>query len=155
MALRMWVSQSICLFLLWQLVRVSDGAVVATFRKKRWSFWNKKERKCGLPNKSKRFVGTLDIKKAAYDPSGHSNGSDGPIAMSKEIAASVSGWMSKLDAKPKAKNEKYLNPNGTHAANLTEDAIVVTAWIVTEAEHRLRWKLVDLLLEIAQNAGGG
>jgi hypothetical protein len=48
-------------------------------------------------------------------------------------------------------DEQDLNLHGTHAGNLTVDAIALTCWIVVEAEHRLRYKVLDLLEEIAEN----
>jgi hypothetical protein len=50
--------------------------------------------------------------------------------------------------------EKRANFSGTHAGNLLADAIVMTCWATAEAEHRLRHKLLDLLQEIAESAGG-
>lgn len=35
------------------------------------------------------------------------------------------------------------------------DAIVLTNWIVAEAEHRLRLKVLDVLQDIAEKAGEG
>jgi len=51
-------------------------------------------------------------------------------------------------------DEQDLNLHGTHAGNLTADAIALTCWIVVEAEHRLRYKILDLLEEIGESAGG-
>lgn len=51
-------------------------------------------------------------------------------------------------------NEQDLNAHGFHAGNLTEDTIALTCWIVVETEHRLRYKLLDLLEEIGESAEG-
>jgi hypothetical protein len=51
-------------------------------------------------------------------------------------------------------DEQDLNLDGTHDGNLTVDAIALTCWIVVEAEHRLRYKILDFLEEIGESAGG-
>jgi hypothetical protein len=51
-------------------------------------------------------------------------------------------------------DEQHLNLHGIHAGNLTVDAIALTCWIVVEAEHRLRYKILDVLEEIGESAGG-
>jgi hypothetical protein len=51
-------------------------------------------------------------------------------------------------------HEQDLNLHGNHAGNLTVDAIALTCWIVVEAEHRLRYKILDVLEEIGESAGG-
>jgi len=43
-----------------------------------------------------------------------------------------------------------LNLGGSHSTDLTEEAIAFTCWIAIEAEHRLRYKILDLLEEIAE-----
>jgi hypothetical protein len=58
-----------------------------------------------------------------------------------------------LSGTPKI-DEQDLNLHGFHAGNLTADAIALTCWIVVEAEHRLRYKVLDLLEEIGESAGG-
>jgi hypothetical protein len=45
---------------------------------------------------------------------------------------------------------KDLNLQGLHSGEITEEAIAFTCWIATEAEHRLRYKILDLIEEIAE-----
>ncbi|KAK4103927.1 hypothetical protein N658DRAFT_513972 [Parathielavia hyrcaniae] len=49
---------------------------------------------------------------------------------------------------------KQLNLEGPHSGDLTGEAIALTCWIVVEGEHRLRYKILDLLEEIAETVGG-
>ncbi|KAJ3537271.1 hypothetical protein NM208_g6381 [Fusarium decemcellulare] len=48
----------------------------------------------------------------------------------------------------KNKETSKLNLTGPHSGNLTEESIVFTCWMAVEAEHRLRYKILDLLEEI-------
>ena len=47
-----------------------------------------------------------------------------------------------------------LNLQGSHSGDITEEAIAFTCWIAVEAEHRLRYKIFDLIEEIAESFGG-
>jgi hypothetical protein len=51
-------------------------------------------------------------------------------------------------------DEQHLNLRGIHAGNLTVNAIVLTCWIVIGGKHRLRYKILDVLEEIGESAGG-
>lgn len=51
------------------------------------------------------------------------------------------------------KPDKILNLDGPHSGNLLEEAIVFTCWMAFEGEHRLRWKILDLLEEVAETFG--
>lgn len=51
-------------------------------------------------------------------------------------------------------DHRDLNIHGSHTGNLTVDAIALTCWTVVEAEHRLRYKILDILEEIGESAGG-
>ena len=44
-----------------------------------------------------------------------------------------------------------LNLQGLHSGDLTEEAVAFTCWIAVEAEHRLRYKVFDLLEEVAES----
>lgn len=119
-----------------QLVN-ADNVVIATFQKDRWSTFRRSEKCEGTPNKKKTYTGTLRIyppthPAPAFNPSDH-----GP-------------------AGPETKNDKTtknLNLGGPHSGDLTEEAIAFTCWVAVEAEHRLRYKIIDLLEEIGEAAG--
>lgn len=58
-------------------------------------------------------------------------------------------------AKAKAgKANKNVNLEGPHCGNLLEETIVLTCWCAVEAEHRLRYKVIDILQEIGETIGG-
>lgn len=46
--------------------------------------------------------------------------------------------------------KQTLNEGGEHVGDVIEEAVVLTAWIVLEGEHRLRYKVLDVLEEIAE-----
>jgi hypothetical protein len=46
---------------------------------------------------------------------------------------------------------KTLNLRGSHSGEITEEAIAFTCWIAVEAEHRLRYKILDIIEEIAES----
>lgn len=89
-----------------------------------------------------------------------------PSSAVSNIAASVSGAnhsaLSQITARiddavtgPQHINdEQDLNLHGNHVGDLTEDAIALTCWIIVEAEHRLRYKILDVLEEIGENFEG-
>jgi hypothetical protein len=52
------------------------------------------------------------------------------------------------------KANKNVNLDGPHTGDLLEETIVLTCWSAVEAEHRLRYKLLDLLQEIGETIGG-
>lgn len=53
----------------------------------------------------------------------------------------------------KGKLEKNVNLGGEHVGNLTEEVIAFTGWMIAEAEHRLRYKILDVLQEIGEHLG--
>lgn len=55
-----------------------------------------------------------------------------------------------VEVSKQKKETAKLNPKGPHSGNLTEEIIVFTCWIAVEGEHRLRYKIFDLLEEIAE-----
>jgi hypothetical protein len=136
-----------------QLVRLSDGAVIASFQKSRWASFHSSIKTKNPPNKSKLFIGTLQWH--------GSNFSDAIKATTNQIGSRTQQILSKVDdfisgdIDTKKKDEATLNADGAHAGNLLEDAITLSCWIVVEAEHRLRYKVFDLLEEIGEQAEGG
>ncbi|PGH14993.1 hypothetical protein AJ79_02673 [Helicocarpus griseus UAMH5409] len=136
-----------------KLIRTSDHALIATFEKRRSAGYRRSIKTGQPPNKKKRFIGTLRVYDGAYAPPTEGKGDAG--------ASSVAAFTGKVDAMASrpgggsSKDEKDLNPEGTHQGSLTEDAIMLSCWMVSEAEHRLRYKILDLLEEIGENADGG
>ncbi|SPN96640.1 uncharacterized protein DNG_00161 [Cephalotrichum gorgonifer] len=116
----------------------SDNVVIATFEKDRWSVFKPSEKYEGTPNKKKSYTGTLRIHPSAY--------------ATPDVDYTKSGPEGTREG-----NEKFLknmNLEGSHAGNLTEEAIVFTCWIVVEAEHRIRYKVLDEIEEIGESFGG-
>ncbi|KAL2871027.1 uncharacterized protein BJX67DRAFT_377637 [Aspergillus lucknowensis] len=131
-----------------KLIRISDHALIATFER-RLLVLPRSIKTGGPPNKSKSFLGTLTV----YDRSNPvgTHGGNGRYDLVTNLMAHVDA----ANTKPSdLKDEENLNPDGTHAGNLTDDAIAFTCWIVVEAEHRLRHKAPDFLEEVAENAQG-
>ncbi|KAL2820960.1 hypothetical protein BDW59DRAFT_181306 [Aspergillus cavernicola] len=132
-----------------KLIRVSDHALIATFEKGVLGSL-RSIKTGGPPNKSKRIVGNLTI----YDRSNGSLSSSVHTHRDKHA-----GTVTDVDAantqRSDLRDEQDLNPDGFHSGNLTEDAIVFTCWIVVEAEHRLRYKILDFLEEVGENIDGG
>ncbi|EEQ88285.1 hypothetical protein RJZ56_000446 [Blastomyces dermatitidis] len=134
-----------------KLIRTSDHALIATFEKRRSAHYHRSIKTGQPPNKKKLFIGALRVYEEAYElPIGDNNGVGG---------SSVAAFTRRVDAlasnpHSRAKDEKDLNPDGPHVGNLTEDMIMLSCWIVAEAEHRLRYKIFDVLQEIGENAGG-
>ena len=110
----------------------ADNVIIATFEKDRWSTFKSSEKCEGTPNKKKTYRGTLRIYPSAH-PAVHF---ETPIGGGKD------------------KHRENLNLGGSHAGDLTEEAIAFTCWIAVEAEHRLRYKIFDLLEEVGENVGG-
>ena len=113
----------------------ADNVVIATFEKDRWCSFKSSEKCEGTPNKKKTYTGTLRIYTSTHPA---------PV-----INASSCGIK---DGDKKA--NKNVNLGGAHSGDLTEEAIVFTCWMAVEAEHRLRYKIFDLLEEIGESAGG-
>ncbi|KAL4866276.1 hypothetical protein BDV12DRAFT_210623 [Aspergillus spectabilis] len=129
-----------------KLIRLSDHALIATFEK---GFLGCPEsiRTGGPPNKSKSLLGNLKL----YDPPNFTFINKIPTQHDK-----ITNFMAQVDAhntKPSdiKDDEKDLNPDGKHSADLFEEAIAFTCWIVVEAEHRLRYKIPEFLEEVAEN----
>ncbi|KAL3478033.1 hypothetical protein BJX99DRAFT_256801 [Aspergillus californicus] len=129
-----------------KLIRISDCALVATFEK--GLLGSLKTIKTGSPpNKSKTLLGKLKLYETTTASSEH------PIHTQHGQHLSLIDYVDSKSINPKDKD--YVSPQGPHSGNLTEEAIAFTCWIVVEAEHRLRWKIPDILAEIAENIDGG
>ncbi|KAF7589137.1 hypothetical protein BBP40_004742 [Aspergillus hancockii] len=137
-----------------ELIRTSDHTLIATFEKGRWASYKKSVRSDGPPNKKKELIGKLQIRDSSCTLShapttppltgaGHS--------VFSTITARIDDTISKTQ---KMGEDQDLNLHGAHSSNLTEDAIALTCWIVVEAEHRLRYKVLDVLEEIGESIRG-
>ncbi|EEU38051.1 uncharacterized protein NECHADRAFT_84488 [Fusarium vanettenii 77-13-4] len=117
----------------------SDGTVIATLEKDRWATFRRSEKTGQPPNKKKALLGALRIYSLP-----ECNAEE--LQLPAKYEAAMNGEASKSKKKEVAK----LNPKGPHSGNLTEEMIVFTCWIAVEGEHRLRYKIFDLLEEIAE-----
>ncbi|KAK2809455.1 hypothetical protein FQN50_003723 [Emmonsiellopsis sp. PD_5] len=135
-----------------QLVRISDHALIATLEKSRASSYRGSIKSGGPPNKKKQFTGTLRLYDEAYSTTSLNPKTD--LSVPAEVTPQASAFASN-PLSSKFKDEKGFNPNGPHAGNVIEDAIIISCWIVAEAEHRLRYKILDFLEEVGENADGG
>ncbi|EEH05720.1 conserved hypothetical protein [Histoplasma capsulatum G186AR] len=134
-----------------KLIRTSDHALIATFEKRRSARYHRSIKTGQPPNKKKSFIGVLCIYEEAYAmqiADDHGAGGSSVAAFTARVDALAS------NPRSRAKDEKDLNPDGLHVGNFTEDMIALSCWIVEEAEHRLRYKIFDLLEEIGENAEG-
>ncbi|KAL4922786.1 hypothetical protein BDW62DRAFT_2952 [Aspergillus aurantiobrunneus] len=132
-----------------KLIRVSDHALIATLEKA--MLGSRRSIRTGSPpNKSKTLLGTLNIYDCPGDTIKH------PSRSRDETLTSFMAHVDAANTRPSdVKDEEGLNPDGVHSGNLTEDAIVFSCWIVVEAEHRLRCKILDFLEEIGEEIDGG
>ncbi|KAF7554463.1 hypothetical protein G7Z17_g2933 [Cylindrodendrum hubeiense] len=125
----------------------SDKVVIATFEKERWASFKKAQKTPeDSANKKRSHIGTISIYPSAF-PSNSSC-----INHAKETEEQY-----RLDPtkKPKPKKHtKYINFDGPHSGELTEEMIVFSCWMAIEAEHRLRYKILDVLHEVAEIVGG-
>ncbi|KAF1814241.1 hypothetical protein P152DRAFT_393064 [Eremomyces bilateralis CBS 781.70] len=132
-----------------KLIRKSDHALIATLKKDRWSTFRSSEKIGQPPNKKRAYVGQLCIYPAAYEQS---------TIPDQTKESTLAKHTAKIDGAVSGKKKNHHDdieiPDGPHAGNMLEELIVLTAWIVIEAEHRLRWKIVDLIEEIGESAGG-
>jgi hypothetical protein len=88
----------------------------------------------GPPNKKKYLVGKLRI----YD-----------TVPAAPASCDVPAPSTKMQ-----KDGEEVNPDGFHHGDILEEAIVFSCWAVVEAEHRLRYKVLDILSEIGETIGG-
>ncbi|KAL2194052.1 hypothetical protein P885DRAFT_80580 [Corynascus similis CBS 632.67] len=123
----------------------ANNNIIATFEKDRWASYKRSERLGGPPNKKRQLLGTLRrFPPAADAPS--------PAAVLEAVRAGIQNGENA--SKLPEKLTKYLNLQGSHSGDLTEEAIAFTCWIAVEAEHRLRYKIFDLIEEVLENMGG-
>ncbi|GAB1319297.1 HNH nuclease domain-containing protein [Madurella fahalii] len=119
----------------------ANNNIIATFEKDRWASYKKSERLGYPPNKKRLFLGKLRRYPAADAPSA--------AAVLENIRLSspqdASGFSEKLT--------RDLNLQGPQSGDITEEAIAFTCWIAVEAEHRLRYKIFDLIEEIVEGLG--
>ncbi|KAL2822623.1 hypothetical protein BJX63DRAFT_127162 [Aspergillus granulosus] len=132
-----------------KLIRVSDHAIIATFEKDLLRSPTS-IKTGGPPNKCKTLLGNLKL----YDRAGATG--KHPIHTEYDQLTSLMAQVDAANTKPSdIKDERDLNPSGSHSGNLVDDAIAFTCWIVVEAEHRLRFKLPDFLEEVSEEFDGG
>ncbi|KAH8688476.1 hypothetical protein BGZ61DRAFT_353317 [Ilyonectria robusta] len=124
----------------------SDNVVIATFEKDRWASFKKAQKTEDPANKKKSYLGTLSIFPSA------SPSTPACINHARQTAEQDELDPSKKP-KPK-KHTKYINFDGSHSGEITEETIVFTCWIAIEAEHRLRYKIFDILQAIGEILGG-
>ncbi|OBT66308.1 hypothetical protein VE03_04294 [Pseudogymnoascus sp. 23342-1-I1] len=121
-----------------KLVRSCDHAVIATYEKKHFG----RSAGPGMDGKGKkRPIGTLRIYPAAYERphTGTVVDLDGESTPEIKLAP---------------RHRMGSNMTGTHSGDIFEEAVVMTCWAALEAEHRIRHTILDILIAIAENAGG-
>jgi len=124
---------------------------MATFEKSRWASFKSSHKTGQPPNKKKQFTGTLrvyDLNLAASTTTTSPNAGSRLAHLTSKVDNAMAGG-------EKANRTQDLNLEGVHQGNFVQDAIVISAWIAVEAEHRLRWKIVDVLEEIGESFDGG
>ncbi|KFY59595.1 hypothetical protein V496_05630 [Pseudogymnoascus sp. VKM F-4515 (FW-2607)] len=121
-----------------KLVRTPDHALIATYEKKHLG----RNAGPGMDGKGKkRPIGTLRIYPAAYERSQTVTvmGQDGEMAREVRLAP---------------RHRMGSNMTETHTGDIFEEAVVMTCWAALEAEHRIRHTILDILIAIAEDAGG-
>ncbi|KAL2163567.1 hypothetical protein VTH06DRAFT_5625 [Thermothelomyces fergusii] len=126
----------------------ADNNVVATFEKDRWASCKLSEKLGRPPNKQRSFVGTL---RRYYS---HPAAAPPPAAAAVLEAVRSAGPGAAAPGLPE-KLTRDLNLQGTHAGDLTEEAIALTCWIAVEAEHRLRYVIFDFIEAALGSVGLG
>ncbi|KAK5659480.1 hypothetical protein OQA88_681 [Cercophora sp. LCS_1] len=118
-----------------------NNKVIATFEKDRWASYKRSEKLGRPPNKKRQFLGTL-------------RWSSAPDASDVEVLEHIRSHPDSKDApKLNKKLTKDLNLQGPHSGNIVKESIAFTCWIAVEAEHRLRYKILDLIEEVAESFG--
>ncbi|KAM5350574.1 hypothetical protein ACJ41O_007079 [Fusarium nematophilum] len=130
----------------------SDKNLIATFEKDRWASYKRSENSGEPPNKKKALLGELRI--YSFPKADLTNLQVN--ALQTPPRPQTHGPDDDIQTKAHGNNKKTANLNlaGPHSGNLMEESIVFTCWIAVEAEHRLRYKILDLLEEIAESFGG-
>ncbi|KFY37475.1 hypothetical protein V494_04728 [Pseudogymnoascus sp. VKM F-4513 (FW-928)] len=121
-----------------KLVRTSDHALIATYEKKHFG----RSAGPGMDGKGKkRSIGTLRIYPAAYDrpQTGTTTELNGEMTQEEKLVS---------------QHRTGTNLTGTHTGDIFEETVVMTCWAALEAEHRIRHTILDILIEIAENASG-
>lgn len=121
-----------------KLVRTSDHALIATYEKKHFG----RSAGPGMDRKGKkRPIGILRIYPAAYErpQTGTVEDLDGESTPGVRLAPN---------------HTTGSNITGTHTGDIFEEAVVLSCWAALEAEHRIRHTILDILIAIAENAGG-
>ena len=126
-----------------QLVDVNNN-VIATFEKDRWASYKRSEKLGRQPNKKRLFLGKLRRYPAT-------DALSASAVLESIRSSSLSHDSSSFNFSEKLARD--LNLQGAHSGDITEEAIAFTCWIAVEAEHRLRYKVFDLIEEIAENLG--
>jgi hypothetical protein len=126
-----------------QLVDANNN-VIATFEKDRWASYKRSENLGRQPNKKRLFLGKLRRYPAADAPS---------VSAVLESIRSSSSPHDSSSFNFSKKLTRDLNLKGPHSGDIAEEAIAFTCWIAVEAEHRLRYKVFDLIEEIAESLG--
>lgn len=125
------------LIMVLKLVRTCDHALIATFEKKHFG----RNTGPGMDGKGKkRPIGALRIYRAAYDrpQTGKVVDIDGENTPEIRLAP---------------RHRAGSNMTGTHTGDIFEEAVVMACWAAIEAEHRIRHTILDILKQIAENAG--
>ncbi|OBT45581.1 hypothetical protein VE00_03532 [Pseudogymnoascus sp. WSF 3629] len=121
-----------------KLVRTSDHALIATYEKKHFG----RSAGPGMDGKGKkRPIGTLRIYPAAYDRPQTGTVEDLNVESTPGVRLAP-------------KHRTGSNMTGTHTGDIFEEAVVLSCWAALEAEHRIRHTILDILIAIAENAGG-
>ncbi|CAI4214139.1 unnamed protein product [Parascedosporium putredinis] len=141
----------------------SHGAIIATYEKDRWASFKRAEKVGAPPNKRRKFLGTLTtfLPSQPNPVSAAARAVDTTTVVAKDGGSTEhlnqSNEESLITQEPKKKKaekpDKILNLDGPHSGDLLEEAVVFTCWMAFEGEHRLRWKILDLLEEVAETLG--
>jgi hypothetical protein len=143
-------------------VRLEDKALIATFKKDRWASYKRSEKTGHRNNKKRSYLGTLQIYPEAYSvQSITTRPTTNEVAAVEANPIIMDLASGQLDEKQRKKTRRKLPINmrnvkmdGAHSGHLTEEAIAYTCWMAVEAEHRIRYKIFDLLEEIGESLGG-
>lgn len=107
--------------------------VVATFEKKRWASYQRAEKSKGSFNKTRSLIGILRF----FPHQFNQTVADEDRASNTDKAVLKQSLDDPLDK-----------------GALLEQNIALTCWIAVEAEHRQRYKSLDILQEIGEVIGG-
>ena len=114
------------------------------FEKDRWASYKRSEKVGHPPNKKRQLLGTLRRYPPPQEPSA--------AAMLESIRSSAFPEGAPGNFSKKLMRDLHLQ--GSHSGDVKEEAIAFTCWIAVEAEHRLRYKILDFIEEVAEYFGG-